>query len=421
MSTAYTKRYTRLNKYDVIIIGGGAAGMFAAVTASSSGHKVLLLEKNKRLGIKLSITGKGRCNVTNNCTVNEVLHNIPRNSRFLFSVMDRYTPEDIIQFFEAHNVPLKTERGNRVFPVSDSARDIVKALTDALESSGTTVIKETVKELLVEDNQVIGVKSFAHSWYADKVILATGGLSYPRTGSTGDGYHLAKSLGHNITPLSGSLVPLEFDDPDCMQLNGLDLKNVGVKLWGKKKKPIYSDFGEASFTEYGASGPIILSTSCHIPDNAEELFVEFDLKPALDRDQLDRRILRDFAERSNEAIASCLRGLLPAKIISVILSRAGIMPQKPVHSISKTERTAILNCIKALRFKLSGKRPVEEAIITRGGIKISEINPKTMESKLVKGLYFAGEIIDCDAYTGGFNLQIAWSTAFAAAKSFDYE
>ena len=403
--------------YDVIVIGGGAAGMFSAAAAAFAGSSVLLLEKTERLGWKLSITGKGRCNVTNHCSPEDVLKNVPTNPRFLFSVMDRFPPEKVMAAFEAMGVPLKTERGNRVFPVSERAGDVVSALKRNMERAGVQCRHEAVTGLLIEAGSIAGVTTAERRYLAPSVILATGGKSYPRTGSSGDGYRLAEQAGHTVTPISGSLVPLELAGGDCRRLQGLSLRNVGLKLWGKGKKPVYEDFGEALFMPYGMSGPIILSASAHMDEKKGPFTLELDLKPALDEKKLDARLLRDFAEKQNETVYEGIRGLLPRDMVPLILDRAEIPTGTPVHEITKEQRRRLLDTLKHLRFSVAGKRPVEEAIITHGGVKVSEVDPKTMESKKCPGLYFAGEILDLDAYTGGFNLQIAWATAHAAGTS----
>ena len=403
--------------YDVIVVGGGAAGMFSAATAASCGNKVLLLEKTQRWGWKLSITGKGRCNVTNDCPPEEVLKNVPTNPRFLYSALWVYPPEKVMEKFQELGVPLKTERGQRVFPVSDKAGDVVNALVSYVDAAGVERRRATVTELLTEDGRISGVRAGYEIFCGKSVILATGGMSYPNTGSTGDGYEMAGKLGHSVTAISGSLVPLEIIGGECRNLAGLSLRNVGLTLWGKKKKPIYQDFGEALFMNYGLSGPIILSASAHMEEKNGPYSLELDLKPALDEKKLDARLLRDFEERKNEKIYDGLRGILPAQLIPMILDRCGIPTTQMVNSITREERRSILETVKHLRFEVSGKRPVEEAIITHGGIPVKEVDPGTMESKLVKGLYFAGEILDVDAYTGGFNLQIAWSTAYVAGSS----
>lgn len=411
------KKWKTSPVYDVIVVGGGAAGMFSAATAAQFGKRVLLLEKMGRWGWKLSITGKGRCNVTNDCTPEEVLKNIPTNPRFLYSSLWAFPPEAAMEKFRALGVPLKTERGQRVFPVSDRAGDIVDALIRAVDDSGVERNRGTVTELLTGNGEIRGVKAGNQCFYGSKVILATGGMSYPNTGSTGDGYELVKKLGHTVTSISGSLVPLEILGGECRNMAGLSLRNVGLTLWGKKKKPIYRDFGEALFMNYGLSGPIILSASAHMDEKNGPYIVELDLKPALDEKKLDARLLRDFEERKNDKIYDGLRGVLPPQLIPVVLDRCHIPTGQSVNSITKEQRMKILDTMKHLRFQVAGKRPVEEAIITHGGVKVSEVNPTTMESKLVPGLFFAGEILDVDAYTGGFNLQIAWSTGFAAGTS----
>ena len=401
-------------KADGIVIGGGPAGMFAAITAAEQGKKVLLLEKNHRLGKKLLITGKGRCNVTNHCTGQEVLQNTPRNGRFLFSAMAAFPPEKTYAFFESHGCPLKVERGNRVFPVSDRSQSVLDCLQDELRRLHVAVREERVTEILTAEGRVTGVRTDRGSHEAGWVILATGGVSYPATGSTGDGYRMAEALGHTIVPQEGSLVPLEAEE-DCKQMQGLSLRNVGVKLLGAKGKVLYQDFGELLFTHFGVSGPTVLSASCHMKGEGCRLLL--DLKPALDEAKLDARILRDLEMYQNRAMENALTDLLPRSMIPVVLRRLEIAPDMQANSLTKQKRRALVELLKAFPVEILGKRPVSEAIITSGGVKVSEINPKTMESKLVPGLYFAGEIIDCDAYTGGFNLQIAWATAYAAAGS----
>lgn len=401
-------------KADGIVIGGGPAGMFAAITAAEQGKKVLLLEKNHRLGKKLLITGKGRCNVTNHCTGQEVLQNTPRNGRFLFSAMAAFPPEKTYAFFESHGCPLKVERGNRVFPVSDCAQSVLDCLQNELRRLHVTVSEERVTEILTAEGRVTGVRTDRGSHEAGWVILATGGVSYPATGSTGDGYRMAETLGHTIVPQEGSLVPLEAEE-DCKQMQGLSLRNVGVKLLGAKGKVLYQDFGELLFTHFGVSGPTVLSASCHMKGEGCRLLL--DLKPALDEAKLDARILRDLEMYQNRAMENALTDLLPRSMIPVVLRRLEIAPDMQANSLTKQKRRALVELLKAFPVEILGKRPVSEAIITSGGVKVSEINPKTMESKLVPGLYFAGEIIDCDAYTGGFNLQIAWATAYAAAHA----
>lgn len=400
--------------YDGIVIGGGAAGMFAAICAAEQGNRVLLLEKNDRLGKKLLITGKGRCNVTNNCTPADVLLNIPRNSKFLYSALEVFPPDKVIAFFEKHGCPLKTERGNRVFPVSDKSSSVLGCLTDRLHRAGVNIQNGNVKKLLTQDGCVTGVQTDKTSYQAKWVILATGGASYPATGSTGDGYRIAEAVGHTIIPPEGSLVPLESDD-DCIAMQGLSLKNVGVKLLNEKGKVLYKDFGELLFTHFGVSGPTVLSASAHLKGNGCKLIL--DLKPALDEAKLNSRLLRDLEQYRNRSMENALTDLLPRSMIPVVLRKLSIDPQLQANSLRKEQRKAIVDLLKNYPVPVVGKRPVSEAIITSGGVKVAEVNPKTMESKILPGLYFAGEILDCDAYTGGFNLQIAWSTAYVAGIS----
>ena len=401
--------------YDGIIIGGGPAGMFAAITAAKRGQNVLLLERNDRLGKKLLITGKGRCNVTNACSAQEVLQNVPRNSRFLYSAMEAFPPERIMAFFEENNCPLKVERGNRVFPVSDRSQSVLEALQQAMKRHHVKVEKARVQQVLTENGTVTGVKTEQGTIRAGWVILATGGLSYPTTGSTGDGYAMAKALGHTVIPTVGSLVPLETEGTDCQAMQGLSLRNVGVKLLDAKGKKLYTDFGELLFTHFGVSGPTVLSASTHLKGEGCRLVI--DLKPALDEGKLNDRILRDLDMYKNRSMENALTDLLPRSMIPVVLKRLSIDPELQANSFTKQQRRALVELLKAFSVTIAGKRPVAEAIITSGGIKVSEIDPKTMHSKLVSGLYFAGEVIDCDAYTGGFNLQIAWATAYAAGMS----
>ena len=401
--------------HDVIVIGGGPAGMFAAITAARQGAKVLLLEQNDRLGKKLLITGKGRCNVTNNCTAQEVLQNVPRNGRFLYSAMDAFPPQGIMEFLEEHGCPLKTERGNRVFPVSDRAMSVLECLRNQMKSAGVQLRTEKAKKILTVNGIVSGLVTDKQTYNCDRVILATGGVSYPATGSRGDGYHMAANLGHTVVAPEGSLVPLETEGNDCQDMQGLSLRNVGIKLLNAKGKVLYKDFGELLFTHFGVPGPTVLSASCHLKGEGCRLII--DMKPALDEGKLNDRILRDLEMHQNRAMENALTDLLPRSMIPVVLRRLGIDPSMQANSLRKEQRRALVELLKAFSVTITGKRPVAEAIITSGGIKVSEINPKTMESKIVPGLYFAGEIIDCDAYTGGFNLQIAWATAYAAGMA----
>ena len=401
--------------YDGIIIGGGPAGMFAAITAAQRGQKVLLLERNDRLGKKLLITGKGRCNVTNDCDSAEVLQNIPRNGRFLYSAMTAFPPRKIMEFFNSRGCELKTERGNRVFPVTDKSYSILDCLKNELRRVGVTVRTARVKKILTVEGRACGVQTESEVITSNWVILATGGLSYPTTGSTGDGYEMAKALGHTIVAPEGSLVPLETAGNDCQDMQGLSLRNCGVKLLNAKGKVLYKDFGELLFTHFGVSGPTVLSASCHLKGEGCKLVI--DLKPALEENKLDDRIQRDLELYKNRSMENALTDLLPRSMIPVVLRRLEIDPNMQANSLTRQKRRALVELLKAFRVEITGKRPVSEAIITSGGVKTGEIDPKTMESKKVPGLYFAGEIIDCDAYTGGFNLQIAWATAYAAGMA----
>ena len=400
---------------DIAVIGGGAAGMMAAITAAERGAKVTLIERNDKLGRKLGITGKGRCNLTNNCDADTVIKNTPGNGRFLFSALAAFPPSAAIEWFETHGVPLKTERGNRVFPESDRAADIVNCLRHELTRIGVKVFRSRAKELLAENGQVIGVRCEDGTVECKAVILATGGLSYPATGSTGDGYRFAKSVGHSVGGLVPSIVPLEASSPDCSEMAGLSLKNVSVKAFTSKGKQVYEEFGEMLFTHFGISGPVVLSMSAHLRDFAKNgYYVLIDLKPALDMQKLDARVLRDFGEHPNMTIENRLGALLPRGIIPAVLRQAGIESTIRINEVTREQRMALETTVKGFRVELKGARPVEEAVVTSGGVSVREIDPRTMRSKLVEGLYFAGEIIDVDAYTGGFNLQIAWATGRAA-------
>ncbi len=400
---------------DVVIVGAGAAGMFASVIAARQGLRVLLLEKNDRNGKKLAITGKGRCNVTNACTADEVLKNIPENGRFLYSALNRFPPESAMAFFEEHGCALKVERGNRVFPVSDRSADVIAALERAMKKYRVERRRATVRDILVQDGAVAAVKTDDGLISTKKVIVCTGGVSYPLTGSTGDGYRFAKELGHTVTEPRGSLVPLESEE-DCAKMQGLSLRNTRLRLVNAKGKTVFEDFGELLFTHFGLSGPTVLSASAHMK-KGECYKLVLDLKPALDEQKLDARFLRDLEKYANRSMENALADLYPHSMIPVLLSRCGIDPAMKANSLTKQQRRALLEQTKRFTVEVSGTRPVDEAIITRGGVCVKEIDPKTMRSKLVRGLYFAGEILDCDAYTGGFNLQIAWSSAYCAAMS----
>jgi len=397
----------------VVVIGGGAAGMMAAVSAAERGASVTLLEPNERLGKKLNITGKGRCNVTNNTGPEELLANIPCNGKFLYSSLYRFNAQDAMAFFEGLGVPLKTERGNRVFPVSDRAFDISAALERRLKRLGVRIIRDRAVSVEIRDGMAAGVIGERERCPADAVILATGGVSYPATGSAGEGHRMAAEAGHTVTPLRGSLVPLR-DFGVGRALQGLSLRNVGLTVFEDNRK-IYTDFGELVFTHFGLSGPLILSASAHMRRFGERAYhLEIDLKPALDEQTLDRRLLSDFGKYGNHDFCNALDDLLPKKLIPEIVRVSGIGPRQKVHDITKEQRRGLLRILKHFPVVIAGPCPVTDAIVTSGGVAVREIDPATMESRLVRGLYFAGEIIDVDAYTGGFNLQIAWSTGRAA-------
>lgn len=399
----------------ICVIGGGAAGMMAAGTASLYGADVTIFESMPYLGKKLGITGKGRCNVTNACSCNEFLENVTKNPRFLYGAINSFTPEDTVNHFESLGVKLKTERGKRVYPETDRAKDVVDAMRRY--SANAKVIHRKVNEIKIDDGRFTVIcKNDIYDF--DKVIIATGGMSYPLTGSDGSGYKLASKLGHKITPITPSLIPLESRSDLCERMQGLSLKNVSVKVLDKNEKTVYTDFGEMMFTHFGVTGPIILSASAHLRTfDISELTLSIDLKPALDEKTLDQRLISDFKENSNKDLVNALSSLLPSKMIKPFIDCTGIDERKKINSITKEERFKILTWLKDFRIGLLRFRPIEEAIVTSGGIETKEINPKTMESKLVPGLYFAGEIIDVDAYTGGFNLQIAFSTGYLAGKS----
>ena len=402
------------------IIGAGAAGLIAAGRAASLGNHVMVFEKNKRAGKKLLITGKGRCNITNNCSLEELMKNIPGNGRFLYSAFNKFNNHDIMDFFESVNVPVKTERGNRVFPVSDKSLDVVNGLENYARSHGAKFLYEApVKEIVCGDNSVKGILLQNNDYYEfDSILLATGGISYPMTGSTGDGHKMAEKIGHTVTDLKPSLVPLEVREEWAARLQGLTLKNVGLTVFDNKNNKVYYEQGEMLFTHFGVSGPMILSASRHVMDcgyTGSYLFI--DLKPALDEDTLDHRLQRDFAKYSRKHFGNSLSDLLPKSLIPVIVELSGISPDKPVHQITKSERKNLVKLLKGLKLTITKPRPISEAIVTAGGISTREINPSTMESRLVKGLFFAGEIIDVDAYTGGFNLTIAFSTGYVAGSN----
>ncbi len=401
-------------KTDVIVVGGGAAGCYAAITAARLGRDVLLLDGNDRLGHKLSITGKGRCNVTNACDMDTLMANIPRNSRFLYSAFSKCMPEDVMAFFEQEGVLLKIERGRRVFPQSDRAADIVHALLSAMQQAGVRIEHARVDALILQDGACIGVKSGERSFYAQSILLATGGASYPQTGSCGDGYRLAKMAGHSIVSPQPSLVPIVTVEEYPARMSGLSLKNVLLTV-RRGNAICFCEQGEMLFTHFGVSGPLVLSASAMMDaNNAAEYSLLIDMKPALSAEQLDCRILRDFDESPNRILANTLQKLLPMSMIPVVLELAALSPALRVNSVTKQQRQQLGTIVKALPLHCRCMRPITEAIITRGGVSVKEVSPKTMESKLCKGLFFAGELLDVDAYTGGYNLQIAFATGYAA-------
>ena len=402
----------------VAVIGAGAAGLMAAYAAAQEGAKVLLFEPNEKIGRKIMITGKGRCNVTNNCDTQTFLANVPQNPRFLYSALGAFGVQDIMAFFEEQGVPLKTERGNRVFPQSDRSVDIVDALFHAMHRAGVTMIHKRVTNLHTDETGAIcAVEADGQRYPVERAVLATGGKSYPLTGSTGDGYVLAQKLGHTVTPLRPSLIPLTCEGKDCPRMQGLSLKNVTLTIYENNKK-LHDGFGEMLFTHFGVTGPLVLSASSHMRKwDSATYRAEIDLKPALDRSTLDKRVLSDFSERQNVDFHNALSALLPRKIIPIIIEHSGIDPHAKVHSITKKQRASLVTAIKQFPLTITGTRPIEEAIVTSGGVLVREVSPKTMESKKVPGLYLAGELLDVDAYTGGFNLQIAWSTGYLAGQS----
>lgn len=397
----------------IFVVGGGAAGMMAAITAAENGAQVTLLERNDRLGKKLYITGKGRCNVTNDCAPEDFFQNVPRNPRFLYSAIYAFPPREVMAWFEARGCALKTERGNRVFPQSDKSASVIDALRAELRRLGVRVLQERALDIVTQDGAVCGIETDGGFHKTERVILATGGCSYPQTGSTGDGYRMLEKPGHTIVPPVGSLVPLVEKGYDCKQMQGLALKNVTLRLVNQKGKTVFEEFGELLFTHFGLSGPVVLSASAHMNEK-DEYTVLLDLKPALDEQKLDLRLLRDFEKFQNRDFENALVELLPRSMIPVIVRRSGIPAEEKVHSITREQRRALLELMKRFPVEIACKAPVEEAIVTSGGVKVSEIEPGTMQSKRVRGLYVAGELLDVDAYTGGFNLQIAWATGRAA-------
>ncbi len=408
---------------DAIVIGGGAAGLMAAGTAAARGRRVLLFEKNRKLGRKVRITGKGRCNVTNCCSVEKAVAAAPRGGKFLYGALSAFPPSEAMAFFEGLGVPLKTERGRRVFPVSDRADDIADALGRFALEAGVKVVREPVTDVLTESGRVRGVRTAEGEYGAASALIACGGASYPGTGSNGDGFRLSASLGHTVRPAEPSLVPLVERrgmgaEGLCSRLMGLSLRNSGVTVTeAGRKKPVYEDFGELLFTHFGLSGPTILSASAHMhPMEPGRYTVHIDLKPALDEQRLDARVLRDLEKNRNRLFANSLEELLPQKLIPVAVERSGIPPETRCHSITREQRRRLCGLLKDFTVEIEGFRPIAEAIVTSGGVSLREIDPRTMESKLIKGLYFAGEVIDADAYTGGYNLQIAWSTGRLAGE-----
>ena len=402
----------------VVVIGGGAAGMMAAISAAENGAAVTLLEPNERLGKKLNITGKGRCNVTNDTDTEGLMAHIPRNGKFLYSALSRFGAGDTMSFFEELGVPLKVERGNRVFPVSDCAFDISGALKRRLQKLHVNLVRERALSVEAEDGCVRAVRGEKNSYAADAAILATGGVSYPGTGSTGDGYRMAADRGHTIVPPRGSLVPLVSPDACCAQMQGLALKNVELTVFNRKNKAVFREFGEMLFTHFGVSGPLVLSASAHLRNWEKDSYrLSIDLKPALDEQKLEARILRDVAENPNRGLDKIIGGLVHRSMVSVVLDKLDLSAGQKANALTKEQRRRLIDLLKHFPVAVSGTRPVEEAIVTTGGVKVGEVQPATMESKLLHGLYFAGEVLDVDAYTGGFNLQIAWATGRQAGRS----
>lgn len=402
---------------DVIVVGGGAAGLMCAGMAAKRGRKVCLIEKMERPARKLMITGKGRCNLTNNCTIEDFLEQVCTNPRFLYSALAAFSPQDTMAFFESNGVPVKTERGNRVFPVSDRAADIVDALVRFAKENGVVFVHASVQVLLFSEGKMTGVDTDQGRWMAEKVVVATGGLSYPGTGSTGEGYGFAQQVGHTIVPPVASLVAVVVKEDWCRDLMGLSLRNCSLRVQSSKGKTVYAELGEMLFTHFGVSGPLVLSASAHMRGNLSAYTMEIDLKPGLSGQQLDARLLRDFAQNANRDFLNALGELLPRKLIPVAVKLSGIAGDCKVNQITKEQRTRFAQLLKAMPLHPKAFRPIQEAVVTAGGVKVSEVHPKTMESKLCKGLFFAGEVLDLDAYTGGYNLQIAFSTGFLAGQS----
>lgn len=401
----------------VAVVGGGAAGMLAAIYSARNGNETVILEQNEKLGKKLFITGKGRCNLTNACDREEFFRNIPRNPRFLYSASSFFGPEDIISLIEKAGTPTKVERGKRVFPSSDKSSDVIKALSKTLSSLGVQVRLNTrVKEILVRDNRVTGVRIGQVTEPFDAVVLATGGLSYPSTGSTGDGFRFAKALGHSVTPLYGSLVPLETEEAWCGTLSGITLKNVTLTAF-RGKKELFSELGEMLFTHFGVSGPLVLSCSALIAEQPAGVRLSIDFKPGLTEEMLDARIVRDISANTRKNLSGALYGLLPQRLLAVVLEQAGLDGEASASFFTREQRKALVKTLKGLPLQVKATRPIEEAIITRGGVETKEVNPSTMESKIIRNLFFAGEMLDVDGFTGGFNLQTAWATGALAGSS----
>ena len=406
-----------MEQTDLVVVGGGPAGMMCAYQAAKRGVKTVLLDPNDKLGRKLRITGKGRCNLTNACDVKTVMANIPGDGRFLYSALNRFSPADTMAFFESNGLPLKTERGNRVFPRSDNANDVAATMAALCRNAGVTVRKAEAKRIIAEDGAVTGVVTGQGMLPCRAAAVCTGGLSYPLTGSTGAGYRFAEELGHTVTPRRPSLVPLESEDAYCAEMQGFSLKNVTLSAF-ENDRLIYKELGEMLFTHFGVSGPLVLSATAHMGKMGSAAYrLEIDLKPGLDEKKLDARLLRDFEKYANKEFKNALGDLLGSKMIPVVVCLSGIPEDTKVNSITREQRLRLLHVLKAFPVSVSGFRPIDEAIVTAGGVSTKEINPRTMESKLVRGLYFAGEVLDLDAYTGGFNLQIAWSTGFVAGNA----
>lgn len=406
-----------IRKAELTVIGAGASGLMCACAAAQRGLKVLLLEPNRMPGRKLRITGKGRCNLTNNCDVREFMRNIPGDGRFLYSALNTLPPEGTMEFFQSRGLLLKTERGNRVFPVSDNANDVARLLTEQCAKSGVQLLRARAKRIMTDNGAVTGVETDQGIIECKAVAVCTGGLSYPLTGSTGDGYRFARELGHSVSPLRPSLVPLESADDYCAQMQGFSLKNVTLSVF-EDGALIYKELGELLFTHFGVSGPLVLSASSHMRHMGRSVYrLEIDLKPGLDERKLDARILRDFEKYSNKEFKNALNELAGRTMVPVLVELSGIPPEQKVNSVTREQRAALVRLFKAFPVSVSGARPIDEAIVTAGGVSTREINPRTMESKLVHGLYFAGEVLDLDGYTGGFNLQIAWSTGWVAGNS----